>query len=490
MKSRIDLNSLLTIGNLVMALLIASALPSTEPNEYMNRGTLGLGLLLCAQTQIALFIERRRRDPFVQLLAFSMILYFELRIFTLTQFPVSAVFDRFGFTAADANYALTFILVANLLLYAGLYAVRMRQSPEIDSQERVAASPLAVLALMVLMIAFNYVVSSSEGAAPRAVVALAGLLAPLVLVTMSLVYFLLFRRTLSRTFVLLLGGLILLEIVARALGGSRSAMIGFIQVFLLASFAVRGSVTVSRRLVFWGTLMMPVIVALLAVSFAVSTAARVAKDSGTQLDASESLSFASQAGEGALMSPAARTLAGAVLARAGFFDFSAELIAHRDRYETVINFPALGHSLVDNILTPGFDLFDQPKLSNSIPFVYRDWGAPSKRAVAELPGYQSDQMGIYGEYYVLLGYASLPLFFLTACLLKWMYSRAYSRNPFLHAMLRVIILSFFVRTIDSFGFDWTVGEVLPLAMATVLYSVLFASRVPHSAGHPSALVRY
>ena len=39
-----------------------------------------------------------------------------------------------------------------------------------------------------------------------------------------------------------------------------------------------------------------------------------------------------------------------------------------------------------------------------------------------------------------------------------------------------IILQFQHRTIDSFGFDWTVGEILPIIVATYLYSVVFASR--------------
>lgn len=479
-KSRfVDLNFLIGAANVVVAALIASSLPSLEPNPCLDRTTLGLGLLLCLQTQFALAVERRRRDPFVLLLAFSMVLYFSLRIFTLTKYPVSAVFFRFSFEPADANYALVFMLIANIFLYAGLFAVRMRQPPAIDTTARRATTPGQVLALLTMTIALTYVVGSqaSLGTTPRAIGALAVLLAPLVVVTMALVYFLLFRHALSRTFVLMLGGLILIEMVAHTLWGSRSAIVGFVQIFLLAAFAVKGEIQFSKRLVLTGTLMLPVVIPLLVASFALSTAARAAKETGANFDVASSLSLANDAGEGALASPAAETLIGAVLARAGFFDFSAEVIAHRDRYSAVINLPAYGRSVVDNVLTPGFDLFDQPKIANGISFVYREWGQPSKRAVAELPGYQSDQIGIYGEFYVLFGYASLPLFFVFAAGLKAIYARVRSRNPFLFAMMRVVILAFFVRTIDSFGFDWTVGEVLPIALATVLYSVLFASRV-------------
>jgi hypothetical protein len=477
-KSRfVDLNRLVGIANFVVAALIASSLPSFEENPYLDRTTLGLGLLLCLQTAIALYFERRRRDPFVLLLAFSMVLYFALRLYTLTAYPVSAVFGRFSFDPADANYALTFMLIANVFMYGGLFAVRTHEQPAIDTALRRPATPIPVLGLMVSMIVFTFLLGSQfPGGAPRAITALAGLLGPILVVTMTMVYFFLFRHSLSRTFTFLFVTLLMLETVAHMLWGSRSALVGLIQIFLLTSFAVNGEVKFSKRLVWAGTLLLPLAIIVLVASFALATASRVAKSAGTELDVAGSMSMAS-AGESALKGPAADRLIGAVLARAGFFDFSAEIIAHRDRYATVINLPAYGRSFVDNILTPGFDLFDQPKIANAIYFVYREWGAPSKRAVAEVPGYQSDQIGIYGEFYVLFGYASLPLFFVFAAGLKWVYARVRGRNPFLCAMMRVVILMLFVRTIDSFGLDWTVGEVLPVALATVLYSVLFASHV-------------
>ena len=109
-------------------------------------------------------------------------------------------------------------------------------------------------------------------------------------------------------------------------------------------------------------------------------------------------------------------------------------------------------------------------------FVYRDQGAPSKMAVSQGAIYQSDQLGIYGELYVLFGYGSLPLFFMLAYLLKRMFVGKGSENPFLAIMRRVIVMTIFWQCLASFGFDWTAGEVLPLIIVTLLYSVLFASR--------------
>ena len=64
--------------------------------------------------------------------------------------------------------------------------------------------------------------------------------------------------------------------------------------------------------------------------------------------------------------------------RAGFFDYSAEIIAHSDRYKEEFNLATYAKSIIDNLLTPGFDVYDQPKISNALQFIYADLGKPSK----------------------------------------------------------------------------------------------------------------
>jgi hypothetical protein len=475
---RVDLNSLLQAANLLVAatLFYTFLKLRSEEHLYMNAGSALLGLLLVAQIHVALIVERYRRDPFVLLFAFSLIIYHALRLFTLYLYPTSAVFGRFYYAPANTNAALVFILLANFFLLAGLYVVRIPNGDAVDDGRRRATSPPLVLALLAFTVMTTYLGGRDPGSTPRAIAALGVLLSPLMIVTMSLAYWFLFRETLSRTFKIALAGLIIIEMVAHTLWGSRSAVVGFVQMYLLVTFGVFGTVTFSRRLVTWGTLLMPLAVVLLVGMFAVSTYFRMTKDSGAEVNLVRAATSIGDVARETLSGPAAETVMGNVLARAGFLDFSAEVIANREKYATVITLPAYARSLIDNIATPGFDLFDQPKIANSLMFVYRDWGAPSKRSVDTLGGYQSDQLGIYGELYVLFGYGSLPIFFVIAWVLKRLYAAMRGRNPYLRAMKRVIVLSFFVRAIDSFGFDWTVGEVLPIVVATYLYAVLFASR--------------
>src|SRR5262245_58832333 len=106
--SAIDVNGLLQGANVVVAVLLLAALATGMRNDYVDSTSLGLGLLLCLQTQLALMLERVRRDPFVMMLSFSMIAFYSLRIFTLAFTPYSLVFDRFGFSADGTNFALGF----------------------------------------------------------------------------------------------------------------------------------------------------------------------------------------------------------------------------------------------------------------------------------------------------------------------------------------------------------------------------------------------
>src|SRR6266567_9111160 len=120
----VDFNGVLTAANLLFVVLFVLTLTHSGGNEYIDQETMVLGMALSAQTHVALWFERRRRDPFVILLALSMTFYYLLRLLTLAWHPFSTVFERYAYNAGDTNYALVFILVANIAIYAGLYLGR------------------------------------------------------------------------------------------------------------------------------------------------------------------------------------------------------------------------------------------------------------------------------------------------------------------------------------------------------------------------------
>lgn len=483
MRARyVDFNALLQIANLCTAGLLVyvylnfDALP---PNAYMDRNTAALGLLLAAQTHLALWIERRRRDPFVLLLALWMIFYYQLRIFTLATLSFSIVFDRMAYDAGDSNFALLFIIGANLFLYGGFAVVRFRGNLKVDIGEMRARTPLSVAVLLFATILFAYLRGAfwTEDNVPRALNFLVSFFAPELIILMALVYLLLFHRSVSPVLVWVIGGLILLEMLAHTLWGSRSAIMGFAQVVIVTALATFGAIRIRTWVVGVGTLLLPLFAALLVAMFTISTYNRVARAGASSLDVGQAIAFAGEASETLEESPVLDVLLPPVAARAGYFDFAAEVMANRDEYAPVINLAAYGRSIIDNLLTPGFDIYDQPMTANGLRFVYTDQGAPSKALAGQF--YHSDQLCVYGEFYALFGLAACPLLFLVAFAFKSFFVKLRHPNPFALGCARAVTLLMFVRVMDSFGTDWTIVTLIPYLVALLLFSYFFTlKRVP------------
>jgi hypothetical protein len=485
MKNKsIDFNIVLTSANLLLAGLFVFACIRTEGNEYINQATMALGIVLCLQTHIALQLERRRRNPFIILLAFSMIFYYSLRLLTLSLYPFSVVFGRYPYDAGDSNYALIFIIVANLFLYAGFHVVRFNADQRINSGRWRAGSPWRVVFLMLAAIVFAYFsgIYWTEDNIPRVFNFLTIFLSQNIVLLMTLSYYLLFKKSLNKKVAVTLAALIVADMIAHTLMGSRGAIVSIIQNYILVTLAIGSCVQIRRKYFILGIVLFPVVAALLVGSFAISTYNRANRDSAASLDLGRAVELAKESSSALSIDSALDKVVPLIAARAGFFDFSAEIIAHRDRYDSVINLSSYFKSIVDNILTPGFDVYDQPKISNALQFVYAELGPPSKSGEAE--SYQSDQLGMYGEFYALFGYASLPLFFLVAYLLKRVYVRMRSKNPFVVTMKRVIVLFVFVRMLDSYGVDWTILETLPLVAAIYIYRYFFFSKPAALVGRP------
>jgi hypothetical protein len=473
----VDFNSVLMGLNLIVAGLVGSAYFLVQDNDYIDQHTILLGLLLSLQTHVALQVERARRDPFVILLAFTTVFYFSLRLYTLALYPFSTAFARYSYGPQDSNFALVFIIIANIFLYVGFFCVGFRRNAEVDSRDWRPKASARVVALMVICLIYSYfsAIYWTPEDEPRIVLFIGFFISPPIILLMGLSYFVLFRKTLSRKAAIAIGTLILLEIAAHTLSGSRSAITTLIQNIMLAFLAISGSIKFRRGHFILGCALAPIVLMLLIGTFAISTFNRVHKE-GVSVDLAQSIELAGEASAELGANAEWEIVLPPIFDRAGFFDYSAEIIAHTDVYKDVFNLSTYAKSIIDNLLTPGFDVYDQPKIANTLVFVYADWGAPSKEMFETAPeAYHSDQFGIYGELYALFGYASLPLFFLVAYALKRFYVRLGSDNPFALAMKRLIVLSIFVKIVNSYGMDWTIIETVPFVVAIYLYKFFFRS---------------
>jgi hypothetical protein len=168
-----------------------------------------------------------------------------------------------------------------------------------------------------------------------------------------------------------------------------------------------------------------------------------------------------------------------ILSRVGFLDISAEIIAHRQQYSSVFSLSYYAKSFVDNVLTPGFDCYDTPKIAYSLIFKHQslNQGNPSNSYLLQHNIYHSDQLGVYGEMYALCGWYSTLFLFLFAYLLKWVYFNLWvSGDRFEEILKRVVILVFFVNFINSFGLDWIVVQMIPIVL-TAACLIFYLRRV-------------
>jgi hypothetical protein len=476
-RNTVEFTSILSIANLGIFVLLVVTYASAPVSEYLNAETVILAGCLALQTQVALVVERQRRDPFVVLLAFIMVGYYSLRFLTLLLLPFSFVLDRFPYTPSDSNRALLFILLANTCMYAGFLLVHGVADVRVAVGAWRARAPHRTFILVLLAVAFVYsrgTVWSSDGL-PRGLQFVFVFLGQSFILLMALAYYIVFRNSLSRTFSLALLSALLAEMLLHTLSGSRSAIVVVLQNAIVVMLAFAGGLRFRRRTVIVGLAATPVFLLVLVASFTISTYVR-AFGGNQAFSVTSALELSQSAGDRLTKEYALESGLPVIVSRAGFFDYSAEVIAHAAEYERIVNVPAYVRSIVDNLLTPGFDLFDQPKISNALRFAYADLGEPSKIVSSE--EYQSDQLGLYGELYLLFGYASLPLFLLGAMVMKKAYCSIRCADPFQLTIRRVIVLTMFAVAINSFGLDWLVMDLVPLVASLFLYRYSFATRLP------------
>jgi hypothetical protein len=143
--------------------------------------------------------------------------------------------------------------------------------------------------------------------------------------------------------------------------------------------------------------------------------------------------------------------------RASFLDFSVDMIKNSNEYTEVVNFNFYVKSLLDNLLTPGFNIFDAPKASNALRGIYT-LGRPL--SISELLlSYHSDQFNIYGEYYNLFwGWLSMPFIFISAYYFRLTVYYRLRKQSFTNLLLKFFWAKTFYSWLISFGLDWIIIE--------------------------------
>ena len=161
--------------------------------------------------------------------------------------------------------------------------------------------------------------------------------------------------------------------------------------------------------------------------------------------------------------------------RIGFLDYATILIRDPQRFGKSINFTYYFKSIVDNALTPGFNVFDTPRVSHSLSYISRGEPVPTQKDITA--AYQSDMLTVYGEYYVLFyGYPALIMFFVGSYIFKKIYLSIRSKDVFLFYTYRALVLFVFYNGLNSFGIDWMVLDLIGIIITVELFKNFFKMR--------------
>jgi hypothetical protein len=464
----IDLNKILKIINVVILILIWYFYCINGEAIYVNINTILLSTLLSFQISAFLFFEKKKRDPFVILLCLQMVFYFLLRVLTLLNYSFSVVFKRFTFTVSDLNFALVFIIIANLIFYMGLTVNSIRPS-RLNQVSKVIPKNTD---LVVIFIAIGYFFAFYDKVGLSFLESIMGMIQSLfvnlgTMIFMAIVFLGLFKDRIDIKVKNIVFSGIVIMILIQTLTGSRSAILSIINYLIFMSLAIYDSIKIKKKYLFLTLLLIPIMILV----FAVSTFLRPRLENRSNIG-SETFEVLREFDIKEVLIEGSDLVLMQVFDRIGFLDYCAETIANSDKYSGVFNFSYYFKSIVDNILTPGFTVYDTPRVSNSTTFIYNDRGVPSLSKVSE--AYQSDEFTLYGEFYALFGkwFSLIPIFFL-GFLFKSAYLNINPNNIYQFFLKRSIILFVFYGTINSFGIDWILLDVVAIIFTYKIFKGFF-----------------
>jgi len=470
-KSSIDLNSVLQWANALFMLLTWYSFYQNGLNEYINFTTICLGSLLSIEIFIFLLIEKKRRDPFVIILCLQMVFYYVLRILTLSIYHFSVVFLRYPFNASNLNYAIIFILVANLAIFLGFYLNKIKIDSFPISIKKIPYKPIAVALL--LMFAFFMTFPSLVGLSSLSNII--GLLNSIFISTitimfMVIVYVMLFSNKLNRPIRLcLIVGLVGYVFLA-TLTGSRSGVVTISYLLIFSYLSIFGAIKLKKVHLIFFTLLIP----LLILFFTLATYLRPRMENRGVIS-SETINTIKEFDLQETFHDNNKLILAPIFDRIGFLDYGAEIISNNDKYSSVFNLSYYGKSIIDNILTPGFDIFNIPLAANALTFIYNDLGSPQKSK--EIDSYQSDEFTVYGEAYVLFGkwFSIIPIFLISFAF-KRLYVKIRDKNEFRFYVKRAFILYTFYILLNSYGLDWILFGTVGIVFTYIVFKYFFMFR--------------
>lgn len=466
-KHSYDLNSLLLLGNVLICCIGVYLYSTTGGNQYVDVYTVLLLCMFGVQNLSILLYERKKRNPFIAVLMFVTLIYYMGRVITLLYDPWSVTLTQDSFTPNDMNYTLLFILLSNTAIFMGLILPAKKDKPIVNKISETRYPPpflvVSILSFVIMIIFFGLLKFEFIGRVSGYITAY--LININIVLLLTILYIVLNYKNISKIYLSILITVFVVYVISHTLMSSRSSILKVIMLLLFVSLAIENKIAITKKMMLLGAVIIPVVFLVFSLATFIRssiphTVGSITKERIEVLKDYE----VHKKDLHVMLQPA--------FDRMGYLDYSADFIKNSNKYSEIINFPYYFKSIVDNTLTPGFDVFNTVKVAWAIPYVMGGLNMPTREDIIDT--YQSNQITVYGEYYVLFGgYLSLLILFCVSCLFKKIYLSINSRDTFSHLLYRSVVIVFFYSWLNSFGIDWLFMELVTMFVSIYLLKNLY-----------------
>lgn len=465
-----DLNGILQAGNFLVVVCTLVFYAFAGGNEYIDTYTVAIFTCFGMQNALLLLWEKKAPEPLLLILLMTVIPFYMLRVPTLIYEPWSTVLVRFPFSSDHMNHALLFIMFAVLSLAVGVKAGKGRRTTKAAAEPIGRSAGLRLFGILALLTCLDFL------AVFGITVPFQGFLSvffytDVVLILLFVAYALEKKESpvLPRSWYLVL---FIAFVVVRTLGGSRSALLTTALSVCFVSFSMYRTVRIRRYV----AVVLMGLLPIAFIGFSVTTfyrPYRQAKLLGViDVTPQEFVDLYLKNVTSGSFNDNMKIVLCPMFDRAGYLDMAADMIINRERYAAVVNPIYYFKSVVDNVFTPGIDLFDTPRAANNTVSIYNNLPLLKRDEVDTF--YQSDMFTLFGESYVFFGgYPALLACFLVGFLSKLLFEAIGVSSGMWHHALRAVFLKLYNLSLWSFGFDWQVGDILFIFISLgCLYLVL------------------
>jgi len=471
-----DFNAILRNGIVIVGISGLILYQTSTGSNYLNDESIFYFILLCLQSLFFLWFEKRRRDPFLIILVLNTLLFYMLRVVTLLISEFSIYLTRDLVNCDDINKALLFIIFSNFAIFSGLALSKKNifgYNKISNIEIKVPNSKFLIIFFLIIIILNLFFIKGSENILGRFSYFISGIFANIyVLILLLILYFYINSKSLTLWLKISLVIVVMIFVIGLTIIGSRSGMITIFIYLFLAQLAIFGKFLLKRMHFIYGIFLFAIAILLFLSATFVRTISydqnsKISVDRiKTAMDFSE---FFAEEDPVMLLNP--------IFDRTGYLDYATSLIKREKDFREVINPIYYFKSIVDNILTPGFDVFDTPKSANSLRFIYSDISKnPTHADVIE--EYSSDMFTVYGEFYILFGKNfSLLFLFIFSFGFKYLFNNIYKGDHLDIYFYKVLLLLNFYYWLNSFGLDWIPGLLVELLVPYFIFRNVFKRNI-------------